>query len=180
MGYTFVHPKTVQRRYPRPGKDRRGNQEWILQSQWSGSSSTDSYTKPHSKLQQTKTFPSQQCSQLKHCLFPLPSCLAWGSNPGVPADVQCLASSWALVMAISPTSSTWTLQVIWNDGTGHQFSSDNWLVSSSMEYLFMSQILLPSSLEGKRGEHDLSFNMRYICLFKYEWLPEANGSGHPR
>lgn len=76
MGYTFVCPKTVQRRYPRPGKDRRGNQEWILQSQWSGSSSTDSYTKPHSKLQQTKSFPSQQCSQLKHCLFPLPSCLA--------------------------------------------------------------------------------------------------------
>lgn len=76
MGYTFVHPKTVQRRYPRPGKDRRGNQEWILQSQLSGSSSTDSYTKPHSKLQQTKAFPSQQCSQLKHCLFPLPSCLA--------------------------------------------------------------------------------------------------------
>lgn len=78
MGYTFVHPKTAQRRYPRPGKDRRGNQEWVLESQWSGSSSLDSYlyTKPHSKLQQTKAFPSQQCSQLKHCLFPLPSCLA--------------------------------------------------------------------------------------------------------
>lgn len=72
MGYTSVHPKTTQRRYPGPGKDRRGNQEWVLQSQPSGSSSIDShlYTKPHSKLQQAKAFPSQQCSQLKHCVFP--------------------------------------------------------------------------------------------------------------
>lgn len=78
MGYIFVHPKTAQRRYPGPGKDRRGNQEWVLQSQRSGSISTDSYlyTKPHSKLQQTKAFPSQQCSQLKHRIFLLPSCLA--------------------------------------------------------------------------------------------------------
>lgn len=78
MGYTFVHPKNTQRRYPGPGKDRRGNQEWVLEWQPSGSSCTDSYlhTKPHNKLQQAKDVPSQQCSQLKHRVFPLPICLA--------------------------------------------------------------------------------------------------------
>lgn len=72
----FVHPKTAQW-YPGPGKKGR-DEEWVLQSQQSGSSSTDSYwyTKPHSKLQQAKAFPCQQCSQLRHCVFPLPSCLA--------------------------------------------------------------------------------------------------------
>lgn len=72
----FVHPKTAQR-YPGPGKDRRGNQEWVLQSQQSGSSSTDSFV--HQTPQQTaasKSFSCQQCSQLEHWVFLLPPCLA--------------------------------------------------------------------------------------------------------
>lgn len=120
LRYAFVHPQTAQR-CTGPGKDRRGNQERVLQSE--GVLAPDPLTgfcTPNRRVNCSKEKLFPPTAETLHSLAAVPPDIAWGSNqwpkPRCPStSTVCgiqLRSGLPPVMAISHPSITWVLQII--------------------------------------------------------------------